>query len=57
MDNGSTDDTLGYLRTLAREGLRDASGERIDVRVLFADHDMGFAAGRNATCGPAPARA
>ena len=49
VDNGSTDDTLGYLRTLAREGLRDASGERIDVRVLFADHDMGFAAGRNAT--------
>ena len=50
VDNGSTDDTLVYLEQLARHG--DLAGERrqkIDVQVLFADHNMGFAAGRNAT--------
>jgi cysteinyl-tRNA synthetase len=49
VDNGSTDDTLAELQTLARDGLRDPSGAPIALRVLFADHDMGFAAGRNAT--------
>ena len=49
VDNGSTDDTLAELQTLARDGLRDPSGAPIAIRVLFADHDMGFAAGRNAT--------
>jgi cysteinyl-tRNA synthetase len=49
VDNGSTDDTLEYLRHVARAGLTDANGHRVDARVLFADHDMGFAAGRNAT--------
>lgn len=49
VDNGSTDDTLAELQTLARDGLRDASDAPIPLRVLFADHDMGFAAGRNAT--------
>jgi len=49
VDNGSADDTLAELHTLAREGLRDPSGTPIPLRVLFADHDMGFAAGRNAT--------
>jgi cysteinyl-tRNA synthetase len=49
VDNASTDDTLAYLRGLAREGLRGADGTPIDTRVFFADHDMGFAAGRNAT--------
>ncbi|MDQ2996085.1 MAG: cysteine--tRNA ligase, partial [Chloroflexota bacterium] len=49
VDNGSTDDTLAELQTLARNGLRDASDAPIPLRVLFADHDMGFAAGRNAT--------
>jgi len=49
VDNGSTDDTLAELQTLARDGLRDSSGAPIPLRVLFADHDMGFAAGRNAT--------
>jgi cysteinyl-tRNA synthetase len=49
VDNGSTDDTLAELQTLARHGLRDPSGAPIGIRVLFADHDMGFAAGRNAT--------
>ncbi len=50
VDNGSTDDTLAYLRDLARAGtLRDADGTVVGLQVLFADHDMGFAAGRNAT--------
>jgi len=49
VDNGSTDDTIGYLRQLARAGLRGAHGASIPLQVLFADHNMGFAAGRNAT--------
>jgi len=49
VDNGSTDDTQAELQTLARAGLRDPSGAPIPIRVLFADHDLGFAAGRNAT--------
>jgi cysteinyl-tRNA synthetase len=49
VDNGSTDDTVAYLQGLARSGLRDAAGSAIPLRVLFADHNMGFAAGRNAT--------
>src|SRR5258707_279275 len=50
VDNGSTDDTLPFLQTLARTGdLTGAHGERIALQVLFADHNMGFAAGRNAT--------
>ena len=50
IDNGSTDETLPYLQALARAGdLKDANGERIALQVLFADHNMGFAAGRNAT--------
>jgi cysteinyl-tRNA synthetase len=49
VDNGSTDDTVEYLQRLARAGLRDAGGADIPLRVLFADHNMGFAAGRNAT--------
>lgn len=50
IDNGSTDDTLAYLQKLARGGdLVGEFGQRIAVQVLFADHNMGFAAGRNAT--------
>ncbi len=51
LDNGSTDETLDYLRALAREGrLRSADGSRdIPLQVIFADHDLGFAAGRRAT--------
>ena len=50
IDNGSTDDTLAYLQQLARGGdLVGEFGQRIAVQVLFADHNMGFAAGRNAT--------
>ncbi len=45
VDNGSTDDTLDYLKAIHREG--KANG--LPAQVLFADHDMGFAAGRNAT--------
>jgi GT2 family glycosyltransferase len=50
VDNGSTDDTLPYLQHLARQGdIIAAQGQRIGLQVLFADHNMGFAAGRNAT--------
>lgn len=50
VDNGSTDDTLAYLQRLARHGdLAGERGQKIGVQVLFADHNMGFAAGRNAT--------
>src|SRR5579859_5129157 len=50
IENGSTDDTLAYLQQLAREGdLPGEDGQRIGVNVLFADHNIGFAAGRNAT--------
>jgi cysteinyl-tRNA synthetase len=50
VDNGSTDDTLAYLQQLARQhDLRAEHGESLGLQVLFADHNMGFAAGRNAT--------
>jgi cysteinyl-tRNA synthetase len=49
IDNGSTDDTIAYLQELARAGLRDVADDPIPLRVLFADHNLGFAAGRNAT--------
>jgi Glycosyl transferase family 2 len=50
VDNGSTDETLAYLQQLARSGdLTGTNGQRIGLQVLFADHNMGFAAGRNAT--------
>lgn len=49
LDNGSTDDTLSYLQALARTGLCDSSGRAIELRILFADHNLGFAAGRNAS--------
>lgn len=45
LDNGSTDDTLAYLKRLHRDG----AVHGVPARVLFADHDMGFAAGRNAS--------
>ncbi len=46
IDNGSTDDTLPYLRGLAANGLRDKD---FGLQVIFADHNLGFAAGRNVT--------
>jgi cysteinyl-tRNA synthetase len=50
VDNGSTDDTLPYLQELARNReLRGENGQPVALQVLFADHNMGFAAGRNAT--------
>jgi cysteinyl-tRNA synthetase len=49
VDNGSTDDTIAYLEELARSGLHDEHGAPFPLQVLFADHNMGFAAGRNAT--------
>ncbi len=50
IDNGSTDETLPYLQQLARQGnLTDEQGQTVHLQVLFADHNMGFAAGRNAT--------
>lgn len=50
IDNGSTDDTLPYLQQLLKDGLKDAgTGAALGLQVLFADHNLGFAAGRNAT--------
>ena len=50
IENGSTDDTLPYLQQLARGGdIITHDGQRIALQVLFADHNIGFAAGRNAT--------
>ena len=51
VDRGSTDDTLPYLRGLARAGqlARPGGGAPLPVRVLFADHDLGFAAARRAS--------
>ncbi len=50
VDNGSTDETLAYLQQLARRSdLRGAAGEQVGLQVLFVDHNVGFAAGRNAT--------
>ena len=50
VDNGSTDETLSFLEQLARENnLVGTDGQPIGLQVLFADHNMGFAAGRNAT--------
>jgi len=50
IDNGSTDETLAYLEQLARRGeLVGTNGQSVGLQVLFADHTMGFAAGRNAT--------
>ena len=50
IDNGSTDETLGFLQNLARDPqLLTADGRALPVEVLFADHNLGFAGGRNAT--------
>ncbi len=50
IENGSTDDTLSYLQQLARQGeLIAEQGQPLGLQVLFADHNLGFAAGRNAT--------
>jgi cysteinyl-tRNA synthetase len=45
VENGSTDETLAYVKGLRRAG----AAEGLPARVLLADHDMGFAAARNLT--------
>lgn len=45
VDNASTDDTLPYVQRLRHDGVVG----RVPVRMIFADHDMGFAAARNAS--------
>lgn len=50
IDNGSTDETLGFLQNLVRHPhLETPDGGSLPVEVLFADHNLGFAGGRNAT--------
>jgi cysteinyl-tRNA synthetase len=50
LDNGSTDSTTDYVRHLIRQGVKDEqTGKSLGLRALFADHNLGFAAGRNAT--------
>jgi cysteinyl-tRNA synthetase len=46
IDNGSTDDTLEYLQELTQASKHECD---IDLQIIFADHNLGFAAGRNAT--------
>lgn len=48
VDNGSTDSTTAYALSLAREPVTTANGGPVATQVFFADHDMGFGAGRNA---------
>ncbi|MEI6043538.1 MAG: cysteine--tRNA ligase [Chloroflexota bacterium] len=49
IDNGSTDGTLTYLQQVARQGLLDQNGKPLPLRIIFADHNLGFAGGRNLT--------
>lgn len=49
VDNGSTDDTTTYLRDLMHAGLHTSTGAPLDLRVWFADHNLGHGAGRNVT--------
>src|SRR4051794_32735558 len=57
VDNGSTDATLDYLQELVRKPyLLTPDGGRIAVEVLFADHNLGFAGGCNATLSASQAR-
>ena len=49
IDNGSTDDTVDYLRNLVRLNTGDDHECDLPLTVIFADHNLGFAAGRNAT--------
>ena len=44
LDNGSADETLDYLRGLRSDG----NVADMPVQIILADHDIGFAAGRNA---------
>ncbi|MBA3943891.1 MAG: cysteine--tRNA ligase, partial [Herpetosiphonaceae bacterium] len=50
IDNGSTDDTVDVLQSLAQVGhMVTPFGGVLPVEVLFADHNLGYAGGRNAT--------
>lgn len=50
VDNGSTDETVDLLEEFVRRPLlATAAGTEIPVEVFFADHDLGFAGGRNLT--------
>ncbi|ACZ43481.1 cysteinyl-tRNA synthetase [Thermobaculum terrenum ATCC BAA-798] len=49
VDSGSTDDTLGLMLELYHRGYWEEEGVRVPLKVLFADHNIGFAASRNAT--------
>ena len=50
VDNGSTDETVELLDTFVRQPeLPTAAGGTIAVEVFFADHNLGFAGGRNLT--------
>lgn len=50
IDNGSTDDTVQYLFDLSQQPeVQAADGSTIRLRVLFADHNLGYAAARNTT--------
>ncbi|MGH2347685.1 MAG: cysteine--tRNA ligase [Chloroflexota bacterium] len=48
VENGSTDSTTAYALSLAREPVTAANGSPVATQIFFADHDMGFGAGRNA---------
>jgi cysteinyl-tRNA synthetase len=48
VDNGSTDETVALLEEFVRRPvLATAAGQQIPVEVFFADHNLGFAGGRN----------
>ncbi len=49
IDNGSTDDTVTYLAGLLKKQAAGPQAENVVLRVIFADHNLGFGAGRNAT--------
>jgi cysteinyl-tRNA synthetase len=49
IDNGSTDDTVEYLQELIKDSQVNTHECDLALQVIFADHNLGFAAGRNAT--------
>lgn len=49
IDNGSIDDTRSYLQNLLRSSSNGELKPGLGLQVIFADHNLGFAAGRNTT--------
>ncbi len=49
IDNGSTDETVNYLADLLKRQTAAPLAGNVVLQVIFADHNLGFAAGRNAT--------